>query len=155
MTDLVVTIPRESWGKWIAGATEGCEELGNVLSDFCGIGSHSFRSADRLYIVSHDRLRGFMPETKVEYVDGAWTISWTGGFQAVTVGAQHSRPARREHTDLAYIRGFHGLLERWWSRVDEFGFPDWQHRDLWLNRAEGRKAQPIAEQGYQGGLFDG
>lgn len=129
MTDLVTTIERVAWYDWvIAGARVG----GLLWTAMLG---RRMPRAGRLYLVAHDRVRGF-----VTWDD---TPEREPKFEPMTLGAKHSRPHRPDHNDLAYVRGFAGSIFSWWERTDEIGFPDWQTRDLWLNRSSGRKKRRI------------
>lgn len=201
MSDLVVTVPRELWVEWIAeGDAAGEPESGEEWGFYLGPQRPPCGPGDRLYIVAHDRLRGYAPITRVAFfpdecgvhadndhdphcelcewsrllldfekrprlktgslAPGRWAVARSGGAVAVTVGPAHSRE-QRVGQKLAYIRGFRGFVRRWWPREDEFAFPEWATKDLWMNRAAGRasarstaKTQKSKPASPQRGLFE-
>lgn len=185
MADLVVTVPRDLWVDWIAeGDAVGEPETGEEWGFMLGWQRPPIAAGDRLYIVAHDRLRGFAPVTRVAFLcddgrdlpkrprcsdgtwePGRWAVGRRGGAQAITIGPKHSRPERADQDDLAYIRGFQGFALRWWPREDEFAFEDWKTRDLWLNRAAAQRKREIdkakrahdleAVKARQGSMFGG
>ena len=67
---------------------------------------------ERLYIVAHDKLRGYAPVTRVARTDRGYAICRRGGAVAVTISER--------------IRGFRGVRRVWWNRLDERPFPDWR-----------------------------
>jgi hypothetical protein len=68
MADLVVTVPRELWVEWIAeGDAVGEPESGEEWAFFLGPQRPPCGPGDRLYIVAHDRLRGYAPITRVAF----------------------------------------------------------------------------------------
>lgn len=119
MVDLVVTCPKDFFREWIAegdaaGEPWSGEEWGWYLA---GRASLPIGVGDRLYVVSHGRLRGFSPVTRVHWTpdnDGRWTgyICREGGGVAVTI----PQP----------IKGFQSWRYRWWDREDEVPFPNWK-----------------------------
>lgn len=129
MPDLVVTVPRDLWLDWIdEGDAVGEPETGEEWGFFCGWANRSAcppaQPGDRLYVVSHDRLRGYAPVTRVVNHEGRWAIGRRGGAVAVTIPD--------------HIVGFRGWRRRWWDRSAEVPFPEWRTADLWLNRGRGR-----------------
>jgi hypothetical protein len=154
MTDLVVTVPRDLWEGWIdEGDAAGEPETGEEWGFTCGYEKPPIVPGERLYVVSHDRLRGFALVTRVCFLhygggprgecveltyrprgaDGSWAIGRKGGAVACTIPEQ--------------IQGFRGWRPVWWRREMEVAFPEWRTADLWLNRArdEQRKAQAKAD----------
>jgi hypothetical protein len=70
---------------------------------------------DKLYIVAHNRLRGYAPVTRLagpEETGRGWAICRRGGGVAVTISAP--------------IKGFQGFRKVWWSEQDERPFPEWK-----------------------------
>lgn len=135
MSDLVVTVPRDLWLDWIdEGDAVGDPETGEEWGFFMGkvsMPKPPIGPGDRLYVVSHDRVRGYAPVTRVIEYEGRWAIGRKGGAVAVTIPD--------------HILGFRGWRRRWWNHEEESPFPDWRTADLWLNRTEARKAKPIAK----------
>ncbi|HEV2365199.1 MAG TPA: hypothetical protein VGS12_13490 [Caulobacteraceae bacterium] len=126
MVDLVVTCPKGFWADWIAeGDAAGGPESGEEWAWYgSGLIPPIGWPGDRLYVVAHDRLRGYAPVTRLELGplkprnrpngrDGrSWMICRRGGAVAVTL----SEP----------VRGFQGWRHRWWPREAELPFPDWR-----------------------------
>jgi len=68
MTDLVVTVPRNLWAEWIEeGDAVGEPETGEEWGFFLGHNRPPILPGERLYIVAHDRLRGYAPVTRVAF----------------------------------------------------------------------------------------
>jgi len=68
MTDLVVTVPRNLWSEWIEeGDAVGEPETGEEWGFFLGHHRPPILPGERLYIVAHDRLRGYAPVTRVAF----------------------------------------------------------------------------------------
>ena len=117
--DLVVTVPKWFWREWIAeGDAAGEPETGTEWGFFLGNrgAKPPIEAGDRLYIVAHNRLRGYAPVTALRDTPHAWAICRKGGGVAVTI------PDR--------IRGFQGFRKRWWERGNEVAFPDWKTADV-------------------------
>lgn len=125
MTDLVVTVPRKSWPLWL-----GCGDLAGAAQP-SGI-EHGFRLFDcdrppiemgeRLYIVAHDRLRGYAPVSEVVPIGTRnWMIKRRGAPVAVTISMR--------------IAGFRHWRRVWWERADERPFPDWQTAGVFYPQA--------------------
>ena len=116
MADLVVTVPKWFWPEWIdEGDAAGEPWSGQEWGFFLGGRKPDIQAGDRLYIVAHGRLRGFAPCTRLArepHVGGKWVICREGGGEAVTIAQA--------------IPGFRGWRRRWWSRADEYPFPDWK-----------------------------
>ena len=120
MADLVVTVPKESWTRWIeegdpADEPESGEEWGFFVSSRPRI-----EAGERLYVVAWGRVRGYAPVTAVRRVQhpsdpggrACYAICRKGGAQAVTI--------------FASVGGFRGVRERWWSLEEERPFPEWR-----------------------------
>lgn len=110
--DIVVTVPKWFWPEWIdegdaAGDPQSGEEWGYSTGAKPNVGP-----GDLCYIVSHGRLRGYAPITRVVFENGKWYICRQGGAVAVTINE--------------YIPGFRGFRKRWWERQFEVPFPDWK-----------------------------
>lgn len=91
-------------------------ETGEEWGFFLGQYRPPIEPGERLYVVAHDRLRGYAPVTAVECIDGRWAIGRKGGAVAVTIEQR--------------IEGFRGWRKAWWKREDERPFPDWRTADL-------------------------
>lgn len=121
MSDLVVTCPKALWQAWLAE--------GDLPGEPAKFRSHFWIAhqplpecvpGDRVYIVSHGRLRGYAPLVGIEPVcklrPERACLMREGGAVAVTI----SEP----------IRGFMGWRYRWWSADDEIPFPEWKTEDV-------------------------
>lgn len=114
--DLVVTVPKDIWADWIAegdavGEPESGEEWGFAVGQRPDI-----KPGDRLYVVAHERLRGYAVVTRVAETGQGWSIGRRGQAVACTI------PER--------IKGFRGARRRWWDRDAEQPFPDWAVADV-------------------------
>ncbi len=123
MADLVVTVPKPLWLDWIdEGDAVGDPETGEEWGFFVGRRRPPIDPGERLYIVSHDRVRGYAPVTRVAFVRGdgnpwgSWAIGRRGGAVAVTVPWS--------------VGGFRGWRRRWWDRGVEQPFPDWRTENV-------------------------
>lgn len=117
MSDLVVTVPKRIWTEWIEeGDAAGDPETGTEWAFYLGGHRPPVKPGDRLYIVAHDRLRGYAPVTRLvdAWSRGAhrWGICRKGGAVAITVPEK--------------IPGFRGWRYVWWDRTQEITFPDWR-----------------------------
>jgi hypothetical protein len=122
MTDVVVTVPKGLWTEWI---DEGDLAPGIGTADWEGEYEHHFWIArplpmispgDRVYIVAHNRLRGYAPLHDAEPYcrmrrDRACLLR-RGLASAITIPTP--------------IRGFQGWRYRWWDRSAEVPFPSWR-----------------------------
>jgi len=114
MSDLVGTCPKDFWQEWIAegdaaGLPESGEEWGWYTRDRLAL---TTRPGDRFYVVAHGLLRGWAPVVRVHDSGDSFIICRKGNAVACTIADP--------------IPGFRGLRTRWWNRVDEQPFPDWQ-----------------------------
>lgn len=75
---------------------------------------------ERVYVVSHGRLRGYAPLVRIEMArDG--NRSYVG-----LVRHGGGTPLTLPHE----VRGFQGWRYRWWEREAEIAFPDWQTENV-------------------------
>jgi hypothetical protein len=120
MVDVVCTVPKDLWHGWIEeGDSVGLSESGVEWGFFTYGARPKVELGDRCYIVSHGRLRGYAPITRVVFTPrregqniGKVVFCRKGGAVAVTIKAP--------------IRGFRGYQYRWWDRKLEIPFPDWK-----------------------------
>lgn len=114
MTDVVVTVPRGLWATWLdEGDLAGEPWSGNESGFYLG-GRNEPRivEGERVYIVAHDRLRGYAPLTQIAHGAYGWALVRRGGAVACTLDVP--------------IRGFRGWRYRWWERTEEHPFPNWK-----------------------------
>lgn len=113
--DIVVTVPKNIWIEWILeGDAVGDPYSGEEWGYFCGGGVPEIAPGERVYIVAHNRLRGYAPLTRLQQRPLAF--GRRGGAVAVTIPTP--------------IPGFRGWRYRWWEREDESPFPDWRTTDV-------------------------
>ena len=113
LMNLVVTVPKWFWPEWIAeGDAVGEPVTGEEWGFFMGGVKPPIGAGDRLYIVAHNRLRGYAPVTRLGFQDGKWAICREGGAVAVTIDET--------------IRGFQGFRKVWWPESAEKPFPAWK-----------------------------
>lgn len=111
--DLVVTVPKWFWPEWIAeGDAAGEPETGTEWGFFLGGAKPPIEAGDRLYIVAHNRLRGYAPVTSLGQHSRKWVICRKGNAVAVTIAET--------------IKGFRGFRKVWWDRIQEVPFPEWK-----------------------------
>ena len=116
MTDVVVTVPKGAWSRWLGE--------GDLAGDPAMYESHfwlaygrlpAIEHGDRVYIVAHGKLRGYAPLLRVErscrLAPSRSCLVRGGGARAVTIAEP--------------VRGFQGWRYRWWSLSDERPFPGW------------------------------
>lgn len=184
MSDLVVTVPRQLWSEWIEeGDAVGEPESGEEWGFFLGPHRPSIEPGERLYIVAHDRLRGFAPVTRVAFFpyscpDHAASDAIGLGIRAALTDCKVCRGALeglanrprairgrwaigRKGGAVAVtlsekIRGFRGWRKRWWNLDDERPFPHWATADLVTRKRSKSKASPTVTSSptTQGKLFD-
>lgn len=112
MPDVVVTVPKWFWPRWIAeGDAVGDIPTGDEWGFSVGA-KPEVQAGDRCYVVAHGKLRGYAPITGVAYNAGQWHILRRAGAVAVSI------PER--------IQGFRGFRYRWWDRIVETPFPEWR-----------------------------
>lgn len=114
MADVVVTVPMSRWDEWIAeGDLPGDPWTGNVYDFYLYGPVPDIRQGERVYIVAHNRLRGYAPLVMVDFTaDHDFSLVRHSGAVAVTIDEP--------------IRGFRGWRYRWWPRAIEKPFPDWR-----------------------------
>lgn len=114
--NLVVTVPKWFWPEWIAeGDPAGAPPSGTEWGFFMRGNKPPIGAGDRLYIVAHNKLRGYSPVTRLGRTDEQsprWVICREGGAVAVTITSP--------------IKGFQGFRKVWWKPEDEIPFPDWR-----------------------------
>lgn len=113
--DVVVTVPRGLWAGWVAEGDLPGQEA-EYESHFWAAGPIPLvEPGDRVYIVSHGRLRGYAPLTRIEerceLRPSTRCLLRGGGAVAVTIDEP--------------VRGFQGVRRRWWDRARERPYPDW------------------------------
>lgn len=117
MSDLVVTVPQNFWAEWILeGDAAGDAPTGETWGFTVGPRRPPVDPGERLYIVAHNRLRGYAPVTKVERVGSTWCIGREAGAVAVTIPK--------------IIKGFRGWQKRSWAIEDEVPFDHWEFSDV-------------------------
>lgn len=114
---LVVTVPKWFWPQWVAeGDPAGSTPSGTEWGFFLGGNRPPICPGEKLYIVAHDRLRGYAPVTRVVWNGEKWAICREGHAVAVTIDK--------------IIPGFRGFRKVWWKPEDERPFPDWKEARL-------------------------
>lgn len=114
MSDVVVTVPKWFWPEWIVEGDAAGEPASGELWDFyMGGSAPRMKPGERVYIVAHNKLRGYAPLVRVERT-GPYSFSLIRGGGAVAVTIDEP------------IRGFRGWRERWWDQAIERPFPDWR-----------------------------
>ncbi len=111
MSDVVVTVPKWFWPKWIAeGDAAGDPSSGQEWIFYLN-SRPDIEPGERVYIVAHGKLRGYSP--LIEWADIAPRGLIRGaGAVAVTIDER--------------IKGFQGFRYRWWQYEDEKPFPAWR-----------------------------
>lgn len=124
--DVVVTVPKQVWLDWIDEGDLPGDPWSGRLWDFYlswrrGMPIPPCLHGDRVYVVSHGRLRGFSPLLYVEFPQrGGICLVRRDDAVAVTIDEP--------------VEGFRGWKRRWWSRRKERPFPGWQTDDVDLPR---------------------
>jgi hypothetical protein len=113
--DVVVTVPK-SFGlaAWIAeGDAAGEPWSGQEWDFYLGGNLPNMAPGDRVYVVYNGKLRGYAPLVRIAvHGEHSFSLVRHGGAVAVTIPE--------------FIRGFRGWRYRWWDRIVETPFPDWQ-----------------------------
>lgn len=119
MTDVVVTVPKTLFAGWIGeGDVPGNKWDGTEYAYWLGPQRPNITVGERVYIVAYGRLRGYAPLLRIEEQDlflapyTRYGLVRGGGAVAVTL--------------VDPIPGFRGFRYRWWPRISERPFPDWQ-----------------------------
>jgi hypothetical protein len=115
VSDVVVTVPKRLWSAWIdEGDLPGEEESGCEYAFYLGGPRPEIHAGERVYVVAHGKVRGYAPLVRFEYGIGTrYALIRSGSAVACTIPDP--------------VTGFRGWRYRWWNRVDEVPFPDWQH----------------------------
>lgn len=121
MSDVVVTVPRGLWWEWLdEGQLPGDPEGGEGFHFWLFGSSPDIAPGERVYVVAHNRLRGYAPLVAVERPcrirSSAACLLRRGGAVALTIPEP--------------IRGFRGWRTRWWDRRQEVPFPHWQTAEV-------------------------
>lgn len=129
MADVVVTVPKGIWNDWldegdIAGEPRGTHHPSFKIHEdqdgmlewhfYLGWNRPNIEPGERVYIVSHGRLRGYSPLVRVErdLNSGRYALVRHHDAKAVTI--------------MEPITGFQGFKYRWWFPEQEYDFQDWQ-----------------------------
>lgn len=132
MSDLVVTVPKNLWRMWLdEGDLPGQPWSGMESTFYLGGGRPPITVGERLYIVAHDRVRGYAPVTQVVRTAQGWGICRHDGAVAITIPQK--------------VTGFRGWRIRWWDRTREQPFPDW--KTAHVPQRQGPPVQDAAGQG--------
>ncbi len=133
VSDLVVTVPKWFWPEWIAeGDAVGEPYTGEEWGFFLGGARPDIKPGERLYIVAHNRVRGYAPVTQVVFAPGPRTIGRRGGAVAVTIPQ--------------IVKGFQGWRRRWWNLCEEQPFPNWKNEGINIAVVKGRYARIVPKQ---------
>ena len=121
MSDVVVTVPKGRWAEWLAEGQLAGEPWDGLTQSHFWIRrpTPNIAPGERVYIVAHNRLRGYSPLVRVEercWLDPGRACLLRHG-QAVALTIPES------------IQGFQGYRYRWWSRLEEVAFPGWMEAD--------------------------
>lgn len=116
MADVVVTVPKAMWHEWIGEGDLPGDEPQWDSHFWIGGGLPDIQPGDRVYVVSHGRVRGYAPlfqtERRCRLRPSRACLLRRGEAVAVTIPE--------------IVRGFQGWRYRWWERDAELPFPDWQ-----------------------------
>lgn len=111
--DVVVTVPKDVWERWLAeGDAAGERETGQEYDFFLGGHEPDILPGDRVYVVCRGKLRGFAPLVRLEPTQRGFSLVRGGGAVAVTIDES--------------VPGFRGFRYRWWDRAIEKPFPTWR-----------------------------
>lgn len=112
MADVCVTVPKDRWTEWLTEGDLPGEAWRGGESFFYVSHPPRIAPGERVYVVSHGRLRGYAPLEQVNLVEGRWALRRRAGAVACTIPGQ--------------ILGFRGVRYRWWDRTVERPFPEWK-----------------------------
>ena len=117
MGDVVVTVPKKLWQAWLdEGDVAGTPWQGYESHFWLGGMVPSIQPGERVYIVAHDKLRGYAPlvgrEVRCRLRPEMACLLRRGDAVAVTIDEP--------------IRGFQGFRYRWWDVAKEKPFPSWK-----------------------------
>jgi hypothetical protein len=119
--DLLVTVPKLLWQEWIAEG-DVPDTTWSGLESYFYLGSvrPNIAPGERVYISSFDRLRGYAPLVRLDYIQGRYALVRHGHAVACTIDQK--------------IPGRQGFQYRFWSYDDEKAFSDWQTLDCQMTR---------------------
>jgi hypothetical protein len=120
MTDIVVTVARESWPNFLAEHGAGTNRGRMHVVQFYGERPQGL-PGDQLYIVSHGRVRCALLIDRI--------MPHAGGWQII---ASMLRPV----TLAGYVGGFPDCRRRWWNRPDELPFDAWRTEAVSVGAAD-------------------
>jgi hypothetical protein len=133
MSDVVVTVPKRLWLDWIdEGDAAGDPPTGEEWGFFMGGSLPNIKPGERVYIVSHGRLRGYSPLTMVVRTERGYALCREAGACAVTIVEQ--------------IMGFRGWRVPWWDRNAEVAFPCWRTEGVVAQTADERLLLDLAKE---------
>ncbi len=116
MSDLVVTVPfKFGLDYWISEGDAAGEPWSGSLWNFGVAGAlPDIQRGERVYVVYNRKLRGYAPLVELLHQErpGYYYLVRGGGAVAVTIEEE--------------IIGFRGWRRRWWDRMTERPFPDWE-----------------------------
>lgn len=116
MTDVVVTVPKPVWAEWLAEGDAAGDRATGQEYDFSVALKPEILPKERVYVVAHNRLRGYAPLVRVETIRcgaiNGYVLVRAGGAVAVTIPG--------------LIPGFRGFRYRWWDPALEQAFPEWR-----------------------------
>lgn len=110
MSDVVVTVPKRLWNEWLDEGDLPGDRHDHDYYFFVVPSTPRIQPGERVYVVSHGRLRGYAPLVRAETHDGRVFLVRGGDACAITINAP--------------IKGFQGWRYRWWNRNQEIPFPD-------------------------------
>src|SRR3990167_4285309 len=103
MSDVVVTVPKGLWENWIyEGDAVGDSPTGEEWGFHTSGGRPKIEIGERVYIVAHNRLRGYAPLTRLVVEARQVVFCRMAGAVAVTIAP--------------IIVGFRGWRYRWWEQ---------------------------------------
>ena len=115
MAHVVVTVPKKIWPAWLAEGDAAGEPYSGNWSYFRVANVPKIEVGERVYVVSHGKLRGYAPLVAIarhfKGEPGTFLVR-AGGAVACTIPYD--------------INGFQGYRYIWWSQYDELPFPDWR-----------------------------
>ncbi len=94
------------------GDAVGEPPTGTEWAFWLGGGKPQIEVGERVYVVSHGRLRGYAPLTRLMRTERGWGLCREAGAVAVTI--------------VGDCPGFRGYRKRWWPREVERPYPEWK-----------------------------
>lgn len=122
MPDIVVTVPKDRWRMWLSeGDLPYTQPTGRLYGFTMRTTSvPKIEPGERVYVVSHGRLRGFAPLVEIR-VQRIGYSRRTPLFEVELVRGDDAHPV----TIRRPIMGFRGWRYRDWPRETERHFADW------------------------------